>query len=395
MKHKIVLGSFFGDEGKGATVQWLCSKAIKENEKPIVARFSGGAQCGHRIINGNIEHVCSSFGSGVLLGVPTYLNGNVYIDPISIMNESEELLKKWGYYPKIYIHEDCRVTTPFDIIANRKDFKVLGNGSCGEGIYHTFKRYGGVSTSLKSTIVEALKHPLAFISDVLAYYSYDFDHDTMIECRTKFMEAITWMREHVEIIDSYAEYRLFCNYDCIIWEGSQGLLLDMDCGFMPNCTPSRTGLNGMHPMYLKDAEVYLVMRSYLTRHGNGYNPVGEKLIRKHYINLEEPTNEDTGYQGVFKIGAFDFELLDRLIDRHHLDNYKAMYNVKYNIVMTHMDCLTDIFFYYDRYGDTSGNLRSLRSMDIKKAVVEVLNNEYGDFINTISIGIGPDKIVET
>ena len=35
MKNQIVLGSFFGDEGKGATVQWLCKKAIEDNKKPI------------------------------------------------------------------------------------------------------------------------------------------------------------------------------------------------------------------------------------------------------------------------------------------------------------------------------------------------------------------------
>lgn len=61
-------------------------------------------------------------------------------------------------------------------------------------------------------------------------------------------------------------------YDVLIFEGSQGLLLDMDCGFYPHVTPSRVGLNGVPKKYLKDAEVYLVTRSYLTRHGNGYEP---------------------------------------------------------------------------------------------------------------------------
>ena len=42
MKKQIVLGTFFGDEGKGSTVQWLCKEAIDRGEKPIVIRFSGG-----------------------------------------------------------------------------------------------------------------------------------------------------------------------------------------------------------------------------------------------------------------------------------------------------------------------------------------------------------------
>lgn len=45
MEVKIVLGYTFGDEGKGVTVQWLCKKAIEEGKKPIVVRFSGGAEC--------------------------------------------------------------------------------------------------------------------------------------------------------------------------------------------------------------------------------------------------------------------------------------------------------------------------------------------------------------
>jgi len=80
------------------------------------------------------------------------------------------------------------------------------------------------------------------------------------------------------------------------------------------------------------------MRSYLTRHGNGYNPVGEDFVRKHFRQLEEPTNLDDGYQGKFKIGLLDLDLVTRSFDRSHLDNYQRMYNIEYNAVVTHMDC---------------------------------------------------------
>ena len=45
--------------------------------------------------------------------------------------------------------------------------------------------------------------------------------------------------------------------DAVIWEGSQGLLLDMERGFMPHCTPSKVGLNGIPEKCLENAEVYL------------------------------------------------------------------------------------------------------------------------------------------
>ena len=46
MAVKVVLGTFFGDEGKGSTVQWLCKKAIAQGKNPAVVRFSGGPQSG-------------------------------------------------------------------------------------------------------------------------------------------------------------------------------------------------------------------------------------------------------------------------------------------------------------------------------------------------------------
>lgn len=363
MKNQIVLGSFFGDEGKGATVQWLCKEAIENGESVIVARFSGGAQCGHRVINNGIEHICSSFGSGVLLDVPTYLNENVYIDPISIQNEYNVLLEKTGKKPVLFINGNCRITTPFDIWANRKNKQTLDHGSCGEGIYQTFKRYTSspVFTKNSFNLAYAVVFPRTYINEVLSYYGYSCDAEIYAEVE-RFITALLWIRNNTKIIpnDMILQNFVFDKYDTIVWEGSQGLLLDMDYGFMPHCTPSRTGLNGIDKKYLSDAEVFLVMRSYLTRHGNGFTPLGEQLIKDRYT-LEEPTNSDTGYQGIFKVGVFDFSLLSRINDRHHLDNYKYHYNVKYNIVINHLDCLDNkggYFrkFYYTKDGMTINTL---------------------------------------
>jgi adenylosuccinate synthase len=148
----------------------------------------------------------------------------------------------------------------------------------------------------------------------------------------------------------------------IIFEGSQGLLLDMDCGFMPHCTPSRVGLNGIPEEFLDNAEVYLVMRTYLTRHGNGWTPAGEDLLRKNYINLAEPTNRDDGAQGKFKIGAFDLKLLERVVERHHFDNYIERFGIRLFAVVTHLDSLKDIF-YYTRDGNSISSMFSSSGLD--------------------------------
>ena len=311
---QIVLGTFFGDEGKGSTVQWLA------DSDSLVVRFSGGPQCGHRVIYNGVEHVCSLVGSGVLKGVATYLHKDVYIDPISLYNELMYLKLQNGITPKIYVHPDCRIITPYDILQDYGDNKVKQDGTCGCGIHATFVR----SKKCLITFKQAMENSYSILNKF---------HHRHVELDASFVNSCIALSEMVTIKkDAYLDY------EHVILEGSQGLLLDMDNGFMPNCTPSRVGLNGVPEELLEDAEVFLVMRSYLTRHGNGYDPKNEDYLRKVYNIPEEPTNLDTGHQGKFKVGLFDLSLLQSALERHCLDNYARMYNIKFNAVVTHMDC---------------------------------------------------------
>jgi adenylosuccinate synthase len=72
----IVIDLGFGDSGKGNCTQFLCSQPKINNTvygSPVaVIRFNGGHQAGHGVRSGEIKHVFSSFGSGTLLGIPTY-----------------------------------------------------------------------------------------------------------------------------------------------------------------------------------------------------------------------------------------------------------------------------------------------------------------------------------
>lgn len=124
----------------------------------------------------------------------------------------------------------------------------------------------------------------------------------------------------------------------MIIEGSQGLLLDMDCGFFPHVTPSKVGLNGVPKEWLKNAEVYFVMRTYLTRHGNGYEPT-KLYVDELRLEDKHETNVYNQYQGEFKVGICDFDLLNEAFTRHCIDNKLRLYNMKANLVVTHFDVL--------------------------------------------------------
>lgn len=365
----IVLGSLFGDEGKGNSVQWLCKKALEEGKNPLVIRFSGGAQAGHRVVNETNEHICSLIGAGVLLGVPTYLNENVYIDPVSLKREYEILINK-GFKPKLYINERCRVVSPYDKIADFGDENVQKHGTTGCGIHATFVRYNSCKRIYRGDV--AIYCPEDFLDDVKKYYEKKLHKKITIEEKLikEYIEAGDWFREtfsrsmDADIMDAdiifvkdmpindKAFYKPINSdleeldievpeFDTLIFEGSQGLLLDMDNGFMPHCTPSRVGLNGIDEKYLNGANVYLVMRSYLTRHGNGFNPKDEDIVRKNYKNLFEASNFDHGPQGKFKIGLLEHRLIRDAFVRHRLDNYYRMNKCLFNLIITHMDCVNN------------------------------------------------------
>lgn len=358
MEIKIVLGHTFGDEGKGVTVQWLCKKAIEEGKKPLVVRFSGGPQAAHTIFNGRTEHICSSFGSGVLLGVPTMYTHDVYVDPICLVNELHALKDK-GVNPVLYMSAH-RVITPYDVIAGRESERVRKDGTCGKGIYATFNRYkyaGSFERVLfsKYNCIEAKR--------MLEVAKKFYPADGMEEYEEMFKKACLEIATEVQFLPNTSEY------DVLIFEGTQGLLLDMDRGFYPNVTPSQVGLNGILSDYLKDAEVYLVTRTYTTRHGNGYEP--KSPIRFYYnINDKYESNVNNEFQGEFKTGILEFELLNIAYNRHCIDNYAHKYNMSVNLVITHMDVLEEGEHYNFDFIDNVGLSHSC-SMNKKWAIEEI------------------------
>lgn len=346
IRNQIVLGSLFGDEGKGNVVQWLCMNS----HKPIVIRFSGGPQAGHRVVYKGKSHVCSSWGSGVLLGVPTYLYKEVFIDPICIYNEYKVLVNEGIEVSKLYINPNCRVITPYDVLADSMDGRVKYNGTWGKGIHACFKRNKDNVTYSARMCPYINEYTDVILQTIRDYHNLERD----TELDDLFKEACTFIKEHpgTFIIGTYYPDEV----DTIIWEGSQGLLLDMERGFMPH--PSKVGLNGIPEKCLENAEVYLVMRPYLTRHG--YNPYSMDLDT--YFTLEEPSNTNDGPQGEFKTGPFDYTLFERAIERHCLDNYRETYHCKFNIVITHWDCLKTAYIpticdYQDKSPRIIGKIR--------------------------------------
>lgn len=341
---KIVLGSAFGDEGKGVTVQYLCKKAIDEGKNPLVIRFSGGPQAAHTVNYNGIEHICSTYGSGVLLGVPTLIWNTAYFDPICAKNEYELLKTKMEEVPPLYILPKTKFITPYDVNYGRNNLKILKDGTCGKGIFPTFKRQKDSFNIYYNNINEETLRQLE-----LYYYDDEPIEETLSEEGKLFKQFISDYNNNLyDFINVTGGGVLLSMFDVIIFEGSQGLLLDMERGFYPNVTPSKTGLNAFtEDKFLENslynAEVYLVTRTYLTRHGNGYTPC--KYGFEIDLEGKHETNINNEFQGEFKTGCLNFDILNEAFTRHCLDNYWKQYNLTINMVVTHWDLIKNGFPY--------------------------------------------------
>jgi len=369
---KYILGSQWGDEGKGKTVQYLCQEAINQGKKPLVIRYCSGPQASHTVIHDGITHVCSSFGSGVLLGVPTLIDciQDTLIDPIALKSEYE-VLKQKGITPIYDIDGYCIVITPYDIIANRNNQESLANGTCGCGIWETLNRVNktrdGYIEDVQNLSEEELK---AFLEDIRNFYNIDKQE----ELENEFINAFDFIFEHAA--ELYIE-----NYDTFIMESSQGLLLDGTCGLKPYITPCEIG-----PMHAYNKltqfwwdvtdinyEIYLCTRTYTTRHGAGYIPKESDYIR--YPRFE--ANKDNQYQGQFKTGILDIDMINRAIDRHCLDNIE---NCKFNLVINHVDCIGSMFEYIYQ-----GRVHVVPGFDAITRIQNLINLKF----NKVLIGKSP------
>jgi adenylosuccinate synthase len=321
----IVLGLGFGDEGKGLTTSFLVEKSAKQ---PTVIRFNGGHQAGHTVIHEGKRHVFSSFGSGTLQGIPTYWSKFCTMHPTAFMNEYH-VLAKLGVVPAITAHPLCPITTPYDVAYNRwLETENINHGSVGVGFGATIQRHEDHYT----LYLKDLHYPnivMAKLRNIkLHYYPETFvAEDTLIA----YMENCKLMLERVNISSEVPEK------STLIYEGAQGILLDQYHGFFPNVTRSNTTCRNIVEGGLPrtaETEVFYVTRCYQTRHGAGYMSDERSAAHLGLINNEEETNVTSPFQGVFRVGNLDVDMINYALDA---DSHYAEKNFKKNLMITCCD----------------------------------------------------------
>lgn len=354
---KVVIGANFGDEGKGLMTDYFCHQSALRGEKCLVVLHNGGAQRGHTVVTPDGKrHVFHHFGSGTFTEADNYLSGDFILNPMVFRQEYEEL-EALGISPKVYANPFCRVTTPYEMIANQmleESRHGDKHGSCGLGIYETIVRDHKLAVpfsvadidilcsnqplmiykiinGIKNYIVLRLKKENVKITDEWAEI---IESDGLVE---NYFNDLRFMLDKITI--EYSD--CFYEYDCVVFEGGQGLLLDQNnLEYYPHLTPSNTGIK--NPLHLinvglpndvqKEIEICYVTRTYLTRHGAGRFH-GECDKAEINPNMQDLTNVPNPHQGTLRYAKLDEGSLEDRI----LKDFEAAkkYGAKLSLAVTH------------------------------------------------------------
>jgi len=342
MKAEIIVDLMFGDSGKGITTDYLCSK---KQGKSIVVRYTGGHQAGHTVHIEDKSHIFSNYGSGGFRGVPTYFTEHCTMYPVTRWNELQ-ILKTKMPEPLVYYHPLVKVTTPYDVIYNRVIEKKNGHGSCGLGIGTTMARnndsgYKLYAIDLTNPAILNIK-----LRNIFHYYLSKFfseSEDSYEYAKLCEKERLAFDKAVENLTFNIAPYDYLKTFEHLIFEGAQGVLLDMNHGMFPNVTygntTSKNAIEVCEQIGLTDINIFYITRCYQTRHGNGWmsNNHSVKLI-----NNEHEINVFNEWQGNFKIGEIDYDLLNYSIAIDTI--YSKMANK--NLVVTCLDQRPGFTFLY-------------------------------------------------
>ena len=290
MPVSVVIGSQWGDEGKGKVVDLL------SEDVDIVARYQGGANAGHTICWGDETFVLHLVPSGIFHEGTTCVIGNgVVIDPVAVMEEIRTI-RELGYdvEGRLFISHNAHLIMPYHkrVEQAREEARDGGAiGTTGRGIgpayVDKFARTGIRVVDLldRDVLRKKLKRSIDEKNTILksVYKAEQLDVEAIIEEYVEFDRLID------PYVTDTAEYlcRSLSEGKHVLAEGAQGSLLDVDFGTYPYVTSSHptaggacTGL-GIPPTSVE--RVIGIVKAYSTRVGNGPFPTeltdatGEKL----------------------------------------------------------------------------------------------------------------------
>ncbi len=283
----IVVGAQWGDEGKGKIVDFL------SKDMDVVVRFNGGANAGHTVFYNGKEVRLHQIPSGALNGNVCILGNGMVIDPVELVSELENLVSI-GINPSIFISDRANVILPYHKEIDRA--KGHGIGTTGKGIGPAYE------DKMERTNLRIcdITHPNArdFISKVI-----DAKRDYLIfegittpedfeSYKTKIVASYSACGKQIAQFvksTSFLVNKFLKDGKKVLFEGAQGVLLDIDFGTYPFVTSSNTiaqgAFTGTGVSFSSIDKVIGITKAYTTRVGEGpfpteINGTDAEILRK-------------------------------------------------------------------------------------------------------------------
>lgn len=292
-KNVVIIGTHWGDEGKGKIVDLLTEQAAG------VVRCQGGHNAGHTLVLDGEKTVLHLIPSGILRDtVQCYIGNGVVLSPQALFEEITQLeKKKVNIRERLHISTACPLIFPYHIALDQAREKAKGKdaiGTTGRGIGPAYEdkvarrsiRLGDLFDEQRFS--EKLTQVLDFHNFILEKYfkTATLDHQQVHDETLQFAELLKPMAK--DIIPLLQEHK--SRGENLLLEGAQGSLLDIDLGTYPFVTSSNTNVGGMiagSGLGPKDIDYVLgITKAYTTRVGAGPFPtglndhIGEKIAER-------------------------------------------------------------------------------------------------------------------
>ncbi len=318
-KNVVVIGTQWGDEGKGKLVDWLTESAQG------VVRFQGGHNAGHTLVIGDRKQVLRLIPSGILReAVTCYIGNGVVLSPEALFTEIEELERAGvSVRDRLRISEACPLILPYHVALDQAREAKKGEGkigTTGRGIGPAYEdKVARRALRVRDLFApqrfrERLEEALDLHNFTLRHYlgAQPLDLERVLDGALANAERIRPMVADVPALLAAAMTR----GDNLLFEGAQGALLDVDHGTYPYVTSSNTVAGaaaagaGVGPQALQ--YVLGITKAYTTRVGSG--PFPTELFDDTGRHLAEKGNEFGSVTGrPRRTGWFDAPALERSI----------------------------------------------------------------------------------
>ena len=415
----VVLGLFYGDEGKGKIIDYLSSKA------KYAVRFGGGNNAGHSIMVDGKKFAFHLLPSGILnKNIKAILGIGVVLDPKVLLDEINNLVENGYKVDNLYISDKAHVILPYHIILDELLENIRGENKIGttkRGIgpcyCDKYERSGiRMGDFVSDKFYDLLKINVANKNVILKAYGYDelnFD-----DIYREYSEYAKELKKYVCDTTTMLHNAIRKN-EYILGEGAQATLLDIDFGSYPFVTSSNPTIggavtgSGIGACFIN--EVYGVIKAYSSRVGSGPyvteedNEIGDKI--RELGHEYGTTTHRPRRCGWLDVVALNYAIMINGVTgiaMNHLDTIGKLDKIKlciaydYNGTITkdfntNLDFLNNCKPVYEEFDGNFGDISHIKNFDelpenAKKYInrIEELTNTKIKFIGT---GAGRDDII--